>query len=126
MAGSVRAPNSTAGEMLAALADHVAQSAIETLHVSPELAEAHGSEVAAQMAQVWGGQQLYVPKGVSVQASKLHQQLFDEFTGRNQRELAMKHNVTLQFVYRVLKRMRLAFIARNQGDLFHSYLDEEE
>ncbi|TEB97099.1 DNA-binding protein, partial [Pseudomonas aeruginosa] len=54
------------------------------------------------------------------------QQLFDEFTGRNQRELAMKHNVTLQFVYRVLKRMRLAFIARNQGDLFHSHLDEEE
>ncbi|MBG5823779.1 hypothetical protein GHW10_25230 [Pseudomonas aeruginosa] len=50
----------------------------------------------------------------------------DEFTGRNQRELAMKHNVSLQFVYRVLKRMRLAFIARNQGDLFHSHLDEEE
>ncbi|HCG0972583.1 TPA: hypothetical protein NJF78_003306 [Pseudomonas aeruginosa] len=63
MAGPVRTPGSTAGELLAALADHVAQSAIETLHVNPELAEAHGSEVAAQMAQVWGGQQLYVPKG---------------------------------------------------------------
>ncbi|PXZ96243.1 DNA-binding protein, partial [Pseudomonas aeruginosa] len=51
MAGSIRTPGSTAGELLAALADHVAQSAIETLHVNPELAEAHGSEVAAQMAQ---------------------------------------------------------------------------
>ncbi|MBG5824740.1 hypothetical protein GHW10_30155 [Pseudomonas aeruginosa] len=77
MAGPVRTSGSTAGELLAALADHVAQSAIETLHVNPELAEAHGSEVAAQMAQVWGGQQLYVPKGVHVQVSKLHQQLFD-------------------------------------------------
>ncbi|HHR0444953.1 TPA: Mor transcription activator family protein [Pseudomonas aeruginosa] len=119
-------PGSTAGELLAALADHVARSAIETLHVSPELAEAHGSEVAAQMAQVWGGQQLYVPKGVHVQASKLHQQLFDEFNGRNHRALAMKYNVSLQFVYQVVKRLRLAFIAQNQGDLFHHPVEDEE
>lgn len=112
--------SSTAGDLLQALADHIASSAKETLHVSDEVAEAHGVEVAMQMAAVWGGQQLYIPKGIHLQASKLHQQIFDEWKGRNQREIAMRHGISLAFVYKVIKRMRLAVIARDQGDLFHN------
>lgn len=115
--------SSTAGDLLQALADHVAQSAKETLQISDEQAEAHGIEVAMQMASVWGGQQLYIPKGIHLQASKLHQQIFDEWKGRNQREIAMKHGISLAFVYKVIKRMRLAVIARDQGDLFHSNIE---
>ncbi|SEN56576.1 Mor transcription activator family protein [Pseudomonas sp. ok272] len=77
----MKEPSSAAGELLQTLADHVAQSAKETLHVSDELAEAHGAEVARQMATVWGGQQVYMPEGIHVQASKLHQQIFDEWKG---------------------------------------------
>lgn len=117
----MKEPSSTAGELLQTLADHVAQSAKETLNISPELAEAHGNEVAMQMAAIWGGQQLYMPKGIHVQASKLHQQIFEEWTGRNHREIARKHNLSLAFVYKVVKRMRLAVVARDQGDLFASY-----
>lgn len=120
----MKAPCSAPGELLQALADHVAQSAKDTLDISPELAEAHGNEVAMLMATVWGGQMLYMPKGIHLQASKLHQLLFDEFTGRNQRELARKHNLSLAFVYKVIKRMRLAVVARDQGDLFASYVEE--
>jgi len=111
----MKEPSSTAGELLQTLADHVAQSAKETLNISPELAEAHGNEVAMQMAAIWGGQQLYMPKGIHVQASKLHQQIFEEWTGRNHREIARKHNLSLAFVYKVVKRMRLAVVARDQG-----------
>lgn len=113
-------PCSAPGELLQALAAHVAESARDTLSISSELAEAHGNEVAMHMAAVWGGQVLYIPKGVHMQASKLHLQIFDEWTGHNQREIAMKHNLSVQFVYKVVKRMRLAVIARNQGDLFAS------
>lgn len=120
----MKEPNSTAGELLQTLAEHVALSARETLNISPELAEAHGNEVAMQMATIWGGQQLYMPKGIHVQASKLHQQIFDEWKGRNHREIAMKHNLSLAFVYKVIKRMRLAVVARDQGDLFASYEEE--
>lgn len=116
--------SSTAGDLLQALADHVTKSAKETLAVSDEAAEAHGVEVAMQMAAVWGGQLLYIPKGIHLQASKLHQQIFDEWTGRNHREIAMKHGVSLAFVYKIVKRMRLAVIARNQGDLFHGSQEE--
>ncbi|OLF53766.1 Mor transcription activator family protein [Pseudomonas chlororaphis] len=122
----MKEPSSTAGELLQTLADHVAQSAKETLGVGPELAEAHGNEVAMLMATVWGGQNLYMPKGIHLQASKLHQQLFDECTGRNQRELARKYNLSLAFVYKVVKRMRLAIIARDQGDLFASHNEDDE
>ncbi|MCO7612907.1 Mor transcription activator family protein [Pseudomonas protegens] len=122
----MKAPCSAPGEFLQTLADHVAQSAKETLGVGPELAEAHGNEVAMLMATVWGGQVLYMPKGIHLQASKLHQQLFDEFSGRNQRELARKHNLSLAFVYKVIKRMRLAIIARDQGDLFASLEEDDE
>jgi Mor family transcriptional regulator len=120
----MKEPNSTAGELLQTLADHVALSAKETLDISPELAEAHGNEVAMQMATIWGGQQLYMPKGIHIQASKLHQQIFDEWKGRNHREIAMKHNLSLAFVYKVIKRMRLAVVARDQGDLFTPYEEE--
>ncbi|WP_329959868.1 hypothetical protein [Pseudomonas fluorescens] len=36
----------------------------------------------------------------------------------------MKHNLSLAFVYKVIKRMRLAVVARDQGDLFASYEEE--
>lgn len=120
----MKEPSSTAGELLQTLADHVAWSAKETLNISPELAEAHGNEVAMQMAAIWGGQQLYMPKGIHVQASKLHQQFFEEWTGQNHREIARKHNLSLAFVYKVVKRMRLAVVAHDQGDLFHSHLED--
>lgn len=122
----MKASCSAPGELLQTLADHVAQSAKETLDISPELAEAHGNEVALLMANVWGGQVLYMPKGIHLQASKLHQQIFDEWTGRNQRELAMKHSLSLAFVYKIVKRMRQAVIARDQGDLFASYKEDDD
>lgn len=109
-------PNSTAGELL--------QTHGKTQNISPELAEANGNEVAMQMATIWGRQQLYMPKDIHVQASKLHQQIFDEWSGRNYRVIAMNHNLLLAFVYKVIKSMLLAVVAREQGDLFASY-DEE-
>ncbi|MDT4884111.1 Mor transcription activator family protein [compost metagenome] len=61
---------------------------------------------------------VYIPKGVSIQASKLHQQIYDDWTGHNHHEVATKHGVSVQYVYRVIKRMRAVIIARDQGDLF--------
>lgn len=120
----MREAQGAAGDLLKALADHVAETAKQTLEVDDDLAEALGHEVATLMAQVWGGQQLYMPKGVCLQASKLHQKIYDDWTGRNHREVARKHNVSLQFVYRVVKRIRAATIALNQHDLFAPLADE--
>ncbi|MGO2703370.1 Mor transcription activator family protein [Pseudomonas helleri] len=90
----------------------------QTLGVNAELAESTSIEITMLFAHLWGGQVVYVPKGVCIQASKLHQKIFDDWTGRNHHEVATKHGVSVQHVYAVVKRMRLAIIARDQHDLF--------
>jgi len=94
-----------------------------SLGVSAEMAEATSVEITTLFAHLWGGQVVYVPKGVCIQASRLHQKIYDDFTGRNHHEVATKYGVSVQQIYRVVKRMRLAMIASNQRDLFVS--DEE-
>lgn len=110
-------------DLLSETIEPMAKVIQESLGVSADLAEATSVEITTLFAHLWGGQVVYVPKGVCIQASRLHQKIYDDFTGRNHHEVATKHCVSVQQVYRVVKRMRLAIIARNQRDLFVS--DEE-
>lgn len=111
-------------DLLSEAVEPIAKVIRETLGVSPELAEATSVEITTLFAFLWGGQVVYVPKGVFIQASKLHQKIYDDFTGRNHHQVAKKHGVSVQHVYTVVKRMRLAIIARDQGDLFPPPDDE--
>ncbi|APC14561.1 DNA-binding protein [Pseudomonas frederiksbergensis] len=105
-------------DLLSETIEPMAKVIQESLGVSADLAEATSVEITTLFAHLWGGQVVYVPKGVCIQASRLHQKIYDDFTGRNHHEVATKHGVSVQQVYRVVKRMRLAIIARNQRDLF--------
>ncbi|MGF6098862.1 Mor transcription activator family protein [Pseudomonas sp. 18175] len=96
----------------------------QSLGVSSEVAEATCIEIITMFAHLWGGQVVYIPKRISVRTSKLHQQIYDDCNGRNHHEVATKHGVCVQLVYKVMKRMRLATIAKNQRDLFASPDDE--
>lgn len=111
-------------DLLTEAVEPIAKALRESLGVSEEMAEAASVEVTLLFAHLWGGQVIYIPKGVSIQASKLHQQIYDDFTGRNHHQVATKHNVSVQYVYRVIKRMRAAIIARDQRDLFAPPSDE--
>jgi Mor family transcriptional regulator len=112
-------------DLLSEAVDPIARALQESLGVSAELAEAASVEVTMLFAHLWGGQVVYIPKGVSIQASKLHQQIFDDWSGRNHHEVATKHGVSVQYVYRVVKRMRALIIARDQHDLFAPPPDPE-
>lgn len=46
----------------------------------------------------WGGQQLYVPKGVGIRNAKI----VAEFTGDNHEDLARRHGITVRTVYDIL------------------------
>ena len=81
------------------------------VQINAELAESTSVEITMLFAHLWGGQVIYVPKGVLIQASKMHQKIFDDWTGRNHHEVAKKYGVSVQYVYRIVKRMRLAIIA---------------
>ncbi|MBK3440762.1 DNA-binding protein [Pseudomonas sp. FSL R10-0765] len=96
----------------------IAEVIQQALGVNAELAESTSVEITMLFAHLWGGQVIYVPKGVLIQASKMHQKIFDDWTGRNHHEVAKKYGVSVQYVYRIVKRMRLAIISRDQPDLF--------
>lgn len=111
-------------DLLSETIEPIAKVIQQTLGVSGELAEATSVEITTLFAHLWGGQVVYIPKGVCIQASKLHHKIFDDWTGRNHHEVATKHGVSVQHVYAVVKRMRLAIIARDQRDLFAPQDDE--
>lgn len=96
----------------------------EMMGLSVEQAEIVATEIVVLYSHLWGGQLAYFPKTPAVILSQRNQQLYDDFNGRNHAEVAAKYGLSVQAVYRIVKRIRVAIIARDQGDLFHNNLTE--
>jgi Mor family transcriptional regulator len=105
-------------ELLIDLAEHTAQALIELAAMEREHAEQLGREIAGRMAAHWGGQNLYFPKGQSYKLSQRDRQIYAEFIGDNQSELARKYSVSLQWVYKIIKAVHREEVAKRQGKLF--------
>ena len=104
-------------ELLADLAERIATHLIDQ-HVPEVGARQIGDEIAIEMAAYWGGQLIYFPKGKFVLLSKRDRLIYFEFTGRNQKDLARKFDVSEQHIYRIIKAMRRSDLADRHGDLF--------
>ncbi|WP_448680542.1 Mor transcription activator family protein [Pseudomonas nicosulfuronedens] len=115
MKSSTRSP---AGDLLSDLATQVAIASMEAFGVPEDAAEALGTDVAMRMVEQWGGQQLYMPKGIRIEASRLYLQIYEDWRGHNHRELARKYGFSLQFIYRIVKMMRKADLDSRQRDMF--------
>jgi len=101
-----------AEQSAALLVDMVGMELMDAAHV--------GQEIARRMAFCWGGQNVYFPMGLSYNLLKRDRQIYAEFTGTNHSELARKHRVSLQWIYKIVKAVRREEIARRQGALFPS------
>jgi Mor family transcriptional regulator len=97
---------SKAAELLLDLAAQCALVLRDITGIDAEKAELVGQEIAVSMAKHWGGQNLYFPKGLSFQVSQRYLEIYNEFNGRNHAELAMKYDLTVQWVYRIIKLFR--------------------
>ncbi|MCM2494578.1 Mor transcription activator family protein [Burkholderia glumae] len=105
-------------ELLVDLSVQIAQALVELASIDTDQAEQIGREIADRMAGHWGGQNIYFPMGVSYRLSQRDRQIFEEFRGDNQAELARKFGVSLQWVYKIIKTVRREDIAARQRDLF--------
>jgi Mor family transcriptional regulator len=105
-------------ELLVDLADQCAVALKEIAGLDVDAAAQVGREIADRMAAHWGGQNIYFPMGLSYKLSQRDRQIFDEFNGVNHSDLARKYRVSLQWVYKIVKTVRRAEIARRQSDLF--------
>ncbi|GKW15251.1 DNA-binding protein [Pectobacterium carotovorum subsp. carotovorum] len=93
-------------ELLVELSQHVADTVKTVTELDPQTAELVGNAVAKHMMTVWGGQNVYFPMGISWRASQRDLQIYEEFDGRNHSALAKKYNVSLQWIYKIVRTMR--------------------
>ncbi|RFO12513.1 transcriptional regulator [Haemophilus influenzae] len=61
---------------------------------------------------------VYMPKSISLFACKREKQIFNEFTGNNHVSLAKKYDLSLQWIYKIVKRVQKEEIAERQSDMF--------
>lgn len=95
-----------AAALLADLADRLADRAKKELKIPRARAEEFGADVADDIAEVWGGQNFYIPMDMIAKARSRDEELYDEFTGDNHNELALKYGLSVQHVYRIVRRVR--------------------
>lgn len=104
-------------ELLQDLADQVGLKLVE-LGVDPEKAAEIGFASAEHIREHWGGQPLYLPKGMQYEFSRRDIEIFDKFNGRNHAALAREYNVSVMRIYQIVKAIRAELIRKRQGALF--------
>jgi len=103
-------------EDLAAATSELVQKKLPSM--SADDAADVGIALAEHLRHHWGGQSFYVPRGGQFEARQKHLDIWKEFNGRNHRQLAKKHGVSLQQVYVVIRRMRQKLRDKSQPSLF--------
>lgn len=94
--------------------------------VEPTSAEAIAEACAEYVREHFGGQPLYWAKGETMRQRLKREAMWAEFNGRNHAELARKHGICLQQVYKRLAISRAEHRARQQPDLFGQAGQEPE
>lgn len=105
-------------ELLTDLASRAQKILAEKTGMETSLAEHVGFEIAREMAENWGGQSIYVPKGHEMQLHNRDEQVWDDFDGHNHNQLAAKYKISVQWVYTIVKRMRASKFRKMQIGLF--------
>ncbi|MDR2187025.1 MAG: hypothetical protein LBE62_03110 [Azonexus sp.] len=108
---------STALELLDDLVRIAAEVMVEAC-IEADVASQCANEIADRMSAHWGGSSIYFPMGLSRQRSKRDREIYAEFNGRNQNELARKHRVSLPWIYKIIKAVGAEEQAKRQGDMF--------
>lgn len=104
-------------EILVDLAEQVEERLAATGADHPE-ASAIGWKVAQHMNGYWGGGLLYICKGQRYEISLRDQEIFRRFNGENHDWLAQEYDLTVQHVYRIVKRVGADERAKRQAPLF--------
>lgn len=108
----------SAPELLSDLATHATDILKEVGKISQDEAEALAWAITDRIAEHWGGQNLYIPRGCILGVEKEHLDIFNDFNGHNHAELAMKYKKSVIWIYAVIKRVKKQLMAQRQGGLF--------
>lgn len=114
-----RNSRSKAPELLTDMLAHITSALVDLADMPADQAARLGQEITDRMASHWGGQNIYFPMGLSARLSERDRKIFEEFDGSNHSDLARKHKVSLQWVYKIIKQVRQEQLRERQGALFN-------
>lgn len=83
-----------------------------------DTAEKSASLIIKLMQNDWRGQQIYIPKCAEDELSDRDRKLWSEYNGTNHAQLAHDFDVSVQWVYKVVKYMRALELSEKQIDAF--------
>lgn len=76
-----------------------------------------GLIAAEKLRDVYGGDQVYIPRGLALLLSRRDLEIYQAFNGSNHFALAKEHNLTERQVYNIIERVRREMFARQQPGL---------
>lgn len=104
-------------ELLHELAGIVAHQ-VELTGVDAERARAIGEAVVDLVRDHYGGQIVYITKGMSEATRRRWEQIWQRFNGSNHDTLATEFGISVPQLYRIVAYMRMEERKRRQGRLF--------
>lgn len=107
-----------APEILLDLAEQVRAELVKNHNMDEQQARKIGVDVALKIANNWAGELIYIPQSVALMSSERNLAIWREFDGKNHRELARKYGVSMQWVYKVIKRVQRQEVEKRQLDIF--------
>lgn len=74
-------------------------------------------EIAQQMCDQWGGQQVYFPFWIKIERQERDYKIYKEFKGDNHQELARKYKLSVQAIYRIINDIKSDEMEKRQSKL---------
>ncbi|GAB7217700.1 Mor transcription activator family protein [Dickeya oryzae] len=108
---------SLANELLEDLADHLKSQLLEN-HISEDVAENISTSMVIYLSGVYGGQNMYFPKGDRIKREDKALNMFRDYEyGMEISDIARKHGCSIQWVYSNINYIRQSrFASQNKHE----------
>jgi Mor family transcriptional regulator len=70
------------------------------------VADAEAEVAVVAIYKEFRGSTVYIPLLTATEKALLHMRIFDEYDGKNVNEIAKRHGMSVQNVYRIIKKQR--------------------
>ncbi len=73
---------------------------------------------AETIRKAWGGQMIYIGKGYFFELSARDEDIWAKFTGHNHKQLCRDYEISLQWLYKIIKSKHAEDVKKRQIDIF--------
>jgi Mor family transcriptional regulator len=104
-------------EILQTLKDGITRSLLAQ-GIDKAIAEHCAHTATEEVRTEWGGQLIYIGKGMSYEISSRDLEIWHKFNGKNHHELCNEYAISKVWLYKIIKHQRKMMVKRQQVDLF--------